>query len=79
MASSSIFLVGFFIPVARKEQGKNLDFDFFKDLLRENHGERALTFAIGLLMTIGTLLYCLYTAPGMALLPLSLIKTAPRI
>ena len=30
-------------------------------------------------MTIGTVLYCLYTAPGLALLPLSLIKSAPRI
>ena len=42
-------------------------------------GERALTFAIGILITIGTILYCLYTAPGLALLPVSLIKTAPRI
>lgn len=28
---------------------------------------------------IGTILYALYAAPGMALLPLSLIKTAPRV
>jgi LMBR1 domain-containing protein 1 len=38
-----------------------------------------LTFCIGLLLTLGTLLYCIYTAPGLALLPLTLIKTAPRI
>lgn len=42
-------------------------------------GERALTFSIGILITIGTILYCLYTAPGLALLPLALIKTAPRV
>lgn len=42
-------------------------------------GERALTFAIGLLTLIGTILYSLYTAPGLALLPLALIKSAPRI
>ena len=42
-------------------------------------GERALTFGVGLLVTIGTVLYCLYTAPGLALLPLTLIKSAPRI
>ncbi|GAB7354688.1 hypothetical protein MBLNU459_g5109t1 [Dothideomycetes sp. NU459] len=73
-----LFLVGFFVPVAK--QGKqHLDLDFFKDLLAENHGERALTFALGLLITIGTVLYCLYTAPGLALLPLTLIKTAPRM
>lgn len=42
-------------------------------------GERALTFSIGILITIGTILYCLYTAPGLALLPLALIKSAPKV
>jgi LMBR1 domain-containing protein 1 len=42
-------------------------------------GERALTFALGLLMTIGTLIYILYTASGLALLPVIMIKTAPAI
>ncbi|PNS20444.1 hypothetical protein CAC42_5894 [Sphaceloma murrayae] len=74
-----LFLVGFFIPVAQHRGDKNLDLDFFKHLLLKNHGERALTFAIGVLITIGTLLYCVYTAPGLALLPLTLIKTAPRV
>ena len=31
------------------------------------------------MITIGTILYCLYTAPGLALLPVTLIKSAPRI
>ena len=31
-----LFLVGFFVPVARKQNQKHLDLDFFKDLLREN-------------------------------------------
>jgi LMBR1 domain-containing protein 1 len=42
-------------------------------------GERALTFALGLLITIGTLVYILYTATGMALLPVAMIKSAPAI
>lgn len=42
-------------------------------------GERALTFGLGLLMTIGTLIYILYTACGFALLPVALIKSAPSI
>lgn len=42
-------------------------------------GERALTFSVGVLLTIGTIVYCLYTAPGLALLPLTLIKTAPTV
>jgi LMBR1 domain-containing protein 1 len=42
-------------------------------------GERALTFALGLLITIGTLVYIIYTATGLALLPVALIKSAPSI
>jgi LMBR1 domain-containing protein 1 len=38
-----------------------------------------LTFALGLLITIGTVLYVIYTASGLALLPVALIKTAPAI
>ncbi|KAJ6042525.1 uncharacterized protein N7446_013591 [Penicillium canescens] len=72
-----LFLVGFFVPVS---QGKSdMDLDYFRRLLTENHGERALTFALGLLMTIGLCLYVLYTSAGLALLPISLIKTAPSI
>ncbi|KAF2764796.1 hypothetical protein EJ03DRAFT_301433 [Teratosphaeria nubilosa] len=74
-----LFLVGFFVPVAKKARDEHRDLDYFKDLLTENHGERALTFSIGILITIGTILYCLYTAPGLALLPLALIKSAPSI
>ncbi|KAK4628992.1 putative lysosomal cobalamin transporter [Fulvia fulva] len=74
-----LFLVGFFVPVAKKARDEHKDLDYFKDLLTENHGERALTFSIGVLMLVGTILYCLYTAPGLALLPVSLIKSAPRV
>lgn len=31
-----LFLVGFFVPVARNRDHKHLDLDFFKDLLAEN-------------------------------------------
>ena len=48
-------------------------------MLIEPDGERALTFALGLLITIGTFLYVIYTASGLALLPVALIKTAPAI
>ncbi|MCJ1262182.1 hypothetical protein MMC22_002052 [Lobaria immixta] len=74
-----LFLVGFFVPVAKDFKGGHYDLDFFKNILEENHGERALTFALGLLITIGTLVYVLYTAAGFALLPVALIKTAPAI
>ncbi|KAF2754101.1 hypothetical protein EJ05DRAFT_541236 [Pseudovirgaria hyperparasitica] len=70
-----LFLVGFFVPVAKDSH----DLDYFKKLLTENRGERALTFALGLLITIGTVIYVLYTAAGLALLPVALIKSAPAI
>lgn len=75
----AIFLVGFFVPVARDRKGAHFDLDFFKNLLSENHGERALTFALGLLITAGIIVYCFYTAAGLALLPITLIKSAPSI
>jgi LMBR1 domain-containing protein 1 len=74
-----VFIVGFFVPVARDRNGAHFDLDYFKRLLAENHGERALTFALGLLISLGTLLYVLYTAAGLALLPISFIKSAPSI
>jgi len=74
-----LFLVGFFVPVARNRGDAHLDLDYFRHLLYENHGVRALTFALGLLISLGTLLYILYTATGFAILPISFIKSAPSI
>lgn len=73
-----IFLVGFFVPIAARDDA-HLDLDYFKRLLTENRGEQALTFALGLLISLGVLLYVLYTAAGFALLPISFIKSAPAI
>lgn len=57
-----------------------LSFDFpRKTLTLKIDGERALTFALGLLITIGTFTYVLYTGAGLALLPVTLIKSAPAI
>lgn len=38
-----------------------------------------MTFGVGLLMTLGTLVYVLYTGSGLALLPVTLIRSAPAI
>ena len=75
----ALFLVGFFVPAARHREGAHFDVDYFKSLLTENHGERALTFGLGLLITLGTIIYCFYTGTGLALLPLTLIRSAPSI
>ncbi|KAK3300194.1 uncharacterized protein B0H64DRAFT_9065 [Chaetomium fimeti] len=74
-----LFLIGFFVPAAGKNPGKHMDLDYFKRLLAANNGEKALTFGVGLLITLGTLLYILYTSAGLALLPVSFIKSAPSI
>jgi LMBR1 domain-containing protein 1 len=74
-----LFLIGFFAPIPGDRHEKHLDLDYFKRLLSEGQGERALTFALGLLISLGTLLYLLYTAAGLALLPISFIKSAPSI
>ena len=95
-----IFLVGFFVPVAKDRKGGHYDLDFFKHIIEDQNrelaphlasslylltsisridGERALTFALGLLITIGTFIYSFYTAAGFALLPVALIKSAPAI
>ncbi|KAI9792131.1 MAG: hypothetical protein M1835_008062 [Candelina submexicana] len=74
-----LFLVGFFVPIAKDRKGGHFDLDYLQHLLSENRGERALTFALGLLITIGILIYIVYTAAGLALLPVSFIKSAPSI
>lgn len=74
-----LFLIGFFVPAAGSSGGRHMDLDYFKRLLAANNGEKALTFGVGLLMTLGTLLYVLYTSAGLALLPVSFIKSAPSI
>ncbi|KAH7313572.1 LMBR1-like membrane protein-domain-containing protein [Stachybotrys elegans] len=74
-----LFLLGFFVPAAGDDAKSHWDFDYFKKLVAQNHGEKALTFALGLLVTIGTLLYVVYTGAGLALLPISFIKSAPPI
>lgn len=74
-----LFLLGFFVPAAGDTSKDHWDLDYYKRLISQNHGEKALTFALGLLVTLGTLLYILYTSAGLALMPISFIKSAPSI
>lgn len=74
-----LFLLGFFVPAAGDAKHGNYDLDYYKKLISQNHGEKALTFSLGLLVTLGTLLYVVYTGAGLALLPVSFIKSAPAI
>lgn len=74
-----LFLLGFFVPAAGDSSKAHWDLDYYKKLISQNHGEKALTFALGLLVTLGTMLYVVYTGAGLALLPISFIKSAPSI
>ncbi|KAL2869931.1 putative LMBR1 domain protein [Aspergillus lucknowensis] len=72
-----LFLAGFFVPVHRANIGSGSE--FFKKLLGENRGERALSFALGLLTTIGMCVYVLHTSMGLAILPIRLIRGSPSL
>ena len=74
-----LFLIGFFVPSAGSHEGMHLDLDYFKKLLAEGRGEKALTFSVGLLVVLGTILYVVYTGAGMALLPIRIIRSAPSL
>ncbi|KAL4802869.1 LMBR1-like membrane protein-domain-containing protein [Aspergillus unguis] len=71
-----LFLVGFFVPSSKIDGSNGLD--YFKHLLGESRGERALTFALGLLIAVGMFVYVLYTSIGLAILPIRLIKGGAR-
>ncbi|TGZ81899.1 hypothetical protein EX30DRAFT_358620 [Ascodesmis nigricans] len=73
-----LLVVGLFVPAAREMKRRQpLDLEYFKRLLLENHGERSLTFIVGILMCLGTILFVIYTAPGLAVTPMVLIKSIP--
>ncbi len=84
----ALFLIGFFVPAAGSTEPPGHDWrrggsfaaSYSGHLVAQsNNGEKALTFALGLLVTLGTLLYVVYTSAGLALMPISFIKSAPAI
>jgi LMBR1 domain-containing protein 1 len=66
-----LFLLGFFVPPAGNNSQAHWDLDYFKKLISQQHGEKALTFVLGLLIIVGTILYAVYTSAGLVLLPVS--------
>lgn len=70
-----LLLIGFFLPTPISDA----PFNFFYELFSYSRIDRAFLFTLGALMMLGTLYFSIYTASGLALLPLNLIKSAPRI
>jgi len=42
-------------------------------------GEKALSFVLGVLLSLGIVFYVVYTAPGFALFPINLVKQIPTL
>ncbi|KAI8645542.1 hypothetical protein BD408DRAFT_411600 [Parasitella parasitica] len=72
-----LFAFGLFLKPTTKVP--KIDLDWFKKLLTDSHGEKAITFVVACLVLLGMLVFIAYTAPGLSLLPISLIKGRKRI
>lgn len=57
----------------------HIDLEWFKNLLTESHGAKAVWFVIGCLFIPGMGVFVMYTAPGLSILPFHLIKSPTRI
>ncbi|KAI7847258.1 hypothetical protein BDC45DRAFT_23226 [Circinella umbellata] len=72
-----LFLFGLFVkPSSRPPK---LDLDWFEKLLTESNGEKSISFVVACLMVLGMLVFIGYTAPGLSLLPMNMIKGRRRI
>ncbi|CAG8614257.1 11136_t:CDS:10 [Funneliformis mosseae] len=56
-----------------------LDLEFFKKLLASSLGENSISFVISILMILGMIVFICYTAPGLFLLPIGMIKGTNKI
>ncbi|KAI9476205.1 MAG: hypothetical protein EXX96DRAFT_576195 [Benjaminiella poitrasii] len=67
-----LFVFGLFLKPTTKMP--KIDLDWFKKLLTDNNGEKAITFVVACLILLGMLVFIVYTAPGLSLLPIQMIK-----
>ncbi|KAI9289074.1 LMBR1-like membrane protein-domain-containing protein [Umbelopsis sp. AD052] len=73
-----LLLMGLFMRQA-EHQHPHMDLDWFKHLLSASNGEKALTFVLACLLLLGMLVFISYTAPGLSILPFSMIKGRRRL
>lgn len=74
-----LLAVGFFLPAAHQRPDEDWNLDYFKKLLMAGNGEKMLSFAIGILLVVGSMVYMIYTGAGMALYPIYLVKSIPAV
>ncbi|KAJ8661173.1 hypothetical protein O0I10_002921 [Lichtheimia ornata] len=72
-----LFLFGLFVKPSHRPP--KLDLDWLEKLLTESNGEKSLSFLVACLFFLGMVVFVVYTAPGLSILPFNLIKGRRRI
>ncbi|CAG8667973.1 7319_t:CDS:10 [Acaulospora morrowiae] len=69
-----IFTCLIFGILIQPQEKTPIDLDFFRKLLTGSMGERSISFVMAVLMIVGMAVSITYTAPGLSLLPIGMIK-----
>ncbi|KAI9321721.1 hypothetical protein BX666DRAFT_1904973 [Dichotomocladium elegans] len=72
-----LVLIGLFVKPSHQPPKHNIE--WLEKLLLESSGEKSISFAIACLFLLGMLVFITYTAPGLSILPFSMIKGRRRI
>ncbi|CDS05322.1 hypothetical protein LRAMOSA07851 [Lichtheimia ramosa] len=72
-----LFLFGLFVKPSHRPP--KLDLDWLEKLLTESNGEKSLSFLVACLFFLGMVVFVVYTAPGLSILPFNMIKGRRRI
>ncbi|KAI9494203.1 LMBR1-like membrane protein-domain-containing protein [Zychaea mexicana] len=72
-----LLLFGLFVKPSQRPP--KLDLDWFEKLLTESNGEKSISFVVACLILLGMLVFIGYTAPGLSLLPMNMIKGRRRL
>ncbi|KAL1932435.1 hypothetical protein VTP01DRAFT_8113 [Rhizomucor pusillus] len=72
-----LFLFGLFVKPSQRPP--KLDLDWLEKLLMESNGEKSISFVIACLFFLGMLVFIVYTAPGLSILPFNMIKGRRKI
>ncbi|KAI9301806.1 hypothetical protein BJ944DRAFT_270930, partial [Cunninghamella echinulata] len=75
----SILLFLFALFLKPNNPPPKIDLDWLRELLTETNGEKTLAFIIGCLAVLGMLIFIGYTAPGLSLFPIGLIKGRTKL
>lgn len=67
-----LLVIGIFYRPHR--DNTSIDLDWFKNLIGETSGEHAISFVIATLIALGMVTFIVYTGPGLAVLPIGMIK-----